>query len=318
MKNDISRLSKDVRDVFLLPTKISEFSQPLIKVSEMVAGVYKQITLAFIDNLESVLRTVSIPFQYTLTQVQSLHYQRLLMVERLDAVRIVSCDSVPKKDEKELDRETSEKANARFREFAQSEGCNIIVKEVLERLLLIKNDSDSLAAARELTRQGVLLIWGAFEVLARDLFIELLNRQPARAEMLLSNPSNRRRFGIEKIDWITLNSYGFDLSRNIGTILSQRADLDDVPTIKDAYKSIFPTASDLATQLSDRRLWILFQKRNLIVHRRGVIDQQYNDKTGETQILGSKLMVAPSEIEDYLSITTSAGYALLVEINNAG
>jgi hypothetical protein len=300
-----------------VPAKISKFSQQLLNISEIVTGAYKQIAFAFIDNLESVLRTVSIPLHYTLTQVQSLHYQRLLMVERIEALRIVPCDSIPKKEKKDLDSETSEKANERFREFAQSEGCNIIAEEALERLLSIMNDSDSLAAARELTRQGVLLIWGAFEVLARDLFVELLNRQPTFAERLLSNPSNRKRFGIDKIDWITLNSYGFDLSRNVGTILSQRADLDDVPTIKDAFNAIFPTASDLAIQLSDHRLWILFQKRNLIVHRRGVVDQQYIEKTGEAQLLGSKLMVTPSEIEDYLSVTTSAGYALLIEVNKA-
>jgi len=315
MKNELLSLSRDARDVFLLPTKKKEYLLPLFEITENLSGTFKQIALAFIDNLESVLSTVSIPFQYTCTQVQNLHFQKLHMVERIKLVNIVSFDPVTEAQEKENDEKALKNAKLCFKEFMESDGGKIVAKEVLERLLLVKNDAESLKAARELTCQGILLIWGAFEVLARDLFIELLNRQPARIEMFLTNPSNRKRFGLDKIDWDTLNDFDFDLSKNVGTIVTNRIDLDDIRTIKDAYSAIFPDAIDLVTRLADHRLWILFQKRNLIVHRRGIFDQQYIDKTGESKTIGSKLIVTPAEVEDYLSATTSAGQALLIEIN---
>jgi hypothetical protein len=312
MKSEMMALSKDAREVFLLPTQDKKYLLPLFEITEKLSGTFKQIALAFIDNLESVLSTVSIPFQYTCTLVQNLHFQKLHMVERIKLAKISFepvVESQAEKDEKAL-----KNAKLCFQEFMESEGGNIVARDVLERLLLIKNDVESLKAARELICQGLLLIWGAFEVLARDLFIELLNRHPVRIEMFLNNPSSRKRFGLDKIDWTTLNNFGFDLSKNVGTIVTERIDLDDILTIKDAYSAIFPSAIDLGKCLSDRRLWILFQKRNLIVHRRGIIDQQYIEKIGESIPIGSKLIVTPAEVEDYLFATTSAGQALLTEI----
>jgi hypothetical protein len=104
----------------------------------------------------------------------------------------------------------------------------------------------------------------------------------------------------------------------VGTLLAQRADLDDVPTIKDAYGALFPEAGALIEKLADRRLWVLFQKRNLIVHRRGIVDQQYKDKTGEEIPLGSQLWVAPIEVESFLSATVITGSELIKQVSNAG
>ncbi len=317
MKDDLPLLAKEVREVFLVPPEFAVLAEPAISMSETLSPAHKAIALAFQDNLHSVLMTLSIPFQYTFSQVQSLHHQRFVLAERIRALKIPS-EPDSEEDKASRDRLAAEKARDSFKQFAQADGREIMPREVLKRLASLRADPEALTAARELTRQGVTLIWGAFEVLARDLFVDLLNRHPTRAEMLLSNPSNRKRFGIDKLDWATLSSYGFDLSHNLGTLLAQRADLDDVPTIKDAYGALFPGADELVAKLSDRQLWMLFQKRNLIVHRRGIVDQQYKDKTGEEIPIGSQLWVAPSEVENFLSATVVSGSELIKQVSNAG
>lgn len=317
MGDDLPQLANDVRQVFLIAPNFSVIAEPLITAAARLSTSYKPIALAFQDNLRSVLRTLSIPFQYTFAQVQSLHHQRFLIAARIRALKDNDEDDTEDGKAKR-ERHASETAHVKFQEFAVGDGRDAMPREVLYRLASIKEDPDSLAAARELTRQGVVLVWGAFEVLARDLFTELLNRHPARVEALLANPSNRKRFGIEKLDWGTLSSFGFDLSKNLGTVLAQRADLDDIPTIKDAYGALFPEVSDLAWKLADRRLWLLFQRRNLIVHRRGMVDQQYNEKTGETLRLGDQLWPTPEDVEAYFEAVTVAGAAMLTEVNNAG
>lgn len=317
MKHDLPQLAKDVRQVFLIAPDFAVIAEPLITATGRLSTDYKPFALAFQDNLRSVLRTLSIPFQYTFAQVQSLHHQRFLMAARIRALKVT--DDVDTEDERaKREREASDTAHATFQEFAAGDGRDAMPSEVLHRLASIKEDPDSLAAARELTRQGVVLVWGAFEVLARDLFTELLNRHPTRVEALVANPSNRKRFGIEKLDWGTLSTFGFDLSKNLGTVLAQRADLDDIPTIKDAYGALFPDVSDLASKLADRRLWLLFQRRNLIVHRRGMVDQKYNEKTGETLRLGDQLWPTPEDVEAYFEAVALAGASMLVEVNNAG
>jgi hypothetical protein len=317
MKDDLPQLAKEVRDVFLVPPEFSVLAEPVVSITEALHPTHKAIALAFLDNLHSVVRTLSIPFQYTYAQVQSLHHQRFVLAERIRAQKLPG-EPDSAEDQASRNRLAAKKAQDGFNQFAETDGRKIMPREVLERLASLKDDPEGLTAARELTRQGVTLVWGAFEVLARDLFVELLNRFPGRAEMLLSNPSNRKRFGIDKLDWATLSSYGFDLSQNVGTLLAQRADLDDVPTIKDAYGALFPEAGALIEKLADRRLWVLFQKRNLIVHRRGIVDQQYKDKTGEEIPLGSQLWVAPIEVESFLSATVITGSELIKQVSNAG
>jgi hypothetical protein len=316
MTEDLYQLSSDVREVFLIPPEFTLIAEPLTALSPTLSAPYKSVALAFQANLHSVLLTLSIPFQYTFAHVQSLHHQRYVMAERIRALKFKT-ESDTEEDEARRERDARQSANGKFKEFADSEGRQLMPREVLERLATIKADPESNAAARELTRQGAVLVWGAFEVLARDLFVEVLNRQPERVETLLSNPSNRKRFGIDKLEFGTLSGFGFDLSKSLGTLLAQRADLDDVVTIKDAYGALFPSA-ELAQTLSDWRLWVLFQRRNVIVHRRGIVDQQYNEKTGETLPLGSQLWPTPTEVESYLEAAVVAGARLLAEVSNAG
>ena len=74
-----------VRQVFLVPPDFSALAASLIEQSERLAEPQKAIALAFLDNLKGVLRTLSLPFQFTYSQVHSLHWQRMLMAERIRA-----------------------------------------------------------------------------------------------------------------------------------------------------------------------------------------------------------------------------------------
>lgn len=314
MSDDLARLAADVRQVFLVPAEFSEVSRPLSSVVEALPESLRSTGLAFEDSLRSVLRTLSIPFQYTVAQVESLHHQRFVMAERIRALPLPGEDETQEERNARAQR-AIETARTKYSQFAAGDGREVIPGEVLSRLAEIKDNTESLAAARELMRQGVVLVWSAFEVLARDLFVEVLNRQPARVETLLASPANRKRFGIEKLDWGTLASFGFDISRNLGTILAERADLDDMRAIKDAYGAMFNTNGEASSSLADPRLWLLFQRRCLIVHRRGIVDQQYLEKTGEALAVGSQLWPAPKDIEAYLEAVLAAGTKLLSTVD---
>jgi hypothetical protein len=67
----------------------------------------------------------------------------------------------------------------------------------------------------------------------------------------------------------------------------------------------------VADALAEKRLWVLCQQRHLIVHRRGVIDARYLEATGEQQAIGSRLSVAPAELESQIESVVAAASALL-------
>jgi hypothetical protein len=299
-----------VRTVFLVPHDFAESAKPLADLAPTLPDGLRQISLAFFDSLHGVIRTLSIPFHYTYSQVHSLHWQRFLMAERIRARGI--------ENEEEREPAAVKIAKERFAEYLQGEGGETVSDDVLARLNALQDEPESLAAARELTRQGIVLVWSAVEVLARDSFVFLLNRRPELAERLLAEQANRKRFSVDRIDWQTLATYGYDLSANLGTFLISKADLTNVPAIRDAYGALFPSATDLGRKLADRRLWDLCQKRNLIVHRRGIVDQQYLANTEDTLSLGADLWISPSEVEDLLEAALHIGTEVITEVANAG
>ena len=301
--------TQQVREVFLIPPDIHASSAHLLARVPTDIGELRTIAAAFADNLQGVVRTLSIPFQYTYSQVHSLHWQRAHI-----AARIRGGGDPDDAQQAEIDRAT---AKAKFDEQLLGEGGKQIADEVIQRLLHLKSEPDSLAAARELTRQGVVLTWSAVEVLARDAFVYLLNSKPHLSDALLAEQFNKKRFSTDRVEWQTLATYGFDLSGKLGTYLISKADLSNVPAIRAAYTALFPAATQLRTHLLDERLWHLSHKRHLIVHQRGVVDKAYIQATGSSLQIGEVLWVSPAEVEAAIEVATALGAELLAQVANA-
>ena len=303
-----SSVTNRVRGIFLIFDRIDDVTRPLVEATGRLQTSRQQIALALLDSLGGVVRTLGIPFQYTYSQVHALHWQRHLMAERIRALAI--------DDESEREGSARTAAKLKFDDFVAAETGKVIADEVLGRLAALANEPEALSAARELARQGIVLAWSAFEVFARDLFVELLNERPALVERLLSHVASRKRFTVDKIDWQTLSTYNFDLSRSLGDLLSQRSDLDDIQTIRDAYSALYPSASVLNQALANEDLWHLFQRRNLIVHRRGIVDRHYIEKTGSSLAIGKHFWAAPDDIERHIESVIAAATALVSEVAN--
>ncbi|MDO9064089.1 MAG: hypothetical protein Q7U25_02630 [Sulfuricella sp.] len=305
--NDVpSNIADVVRTVFLVPHDFAASANPLSELAASLPTGLRTISTSFIENLHGVSRTLSIPFQYTYSQIHGLHWQRVHMAERIRARGIMN--------EEEREPAALASAKEKFDAYMLGEGREKVADDVLDRLLWLKNDPESLAAARELTRQGIVLTLSAIEVLARDAFVYLLNNKPAYAELLLADPANRKRFSAERVEWQTLAAYGYNLSSSLGSYFISKADLKSVPAIRGAYGALFPAADELQKLLGDRRLWNLSHKRNLIVHKRGIVDLQYQDATGDNLAIGDDLWVAPREVEDLLETTLKVGTEVVRQV----
>ena len=131
---------------------------------------------------------------------------------------------------------------------------------------------------------------------------------------LAAHPSTKSRFNLKAIDLSDLAAHQFDLSTSMGTFLLQATDFSDLAVIKDTYSVLFPSDNSLRSALNETILWTLYQRRHLIVHKRGVIDRQYCEKTGETLVIGDPLFVSPKDIGKYLLISRDLGQSFFAAV----
>jgi hypothetical protein len=215
------------------------------------------------------------------------------------------------------DKEALAVARDRMKEFVQtSNGMDVIVSNICGFLLAATEDEQLALAAADLLLQGTSLTWGAFEILARDVFVAYLNTTPDAVKKLVKNPSVRNKFELPKISVEDLADHGFDLSSSMGTLLSRQQDLSDLPTIKTVYSALLPPPNPFAENLNEDDLWVLSQQRHLIVHQRGIIDEQYKRNTKSKDAVGTRLVIRPSELEKHLKLVRETGTALLEVIHS--
>jgi hypothetical protein len=178
--------------------------------------------------------------------------------------------------------------------------------ESLDRLSALLISSEEFAnAADELLRQVLVMSWGAFEVLASDLIAALTTHRPALALPILRSKK-------VQISPDMLECYGFDLSLSMGKILSEAMKMDSLGAIRNIY-AITLSSDKLNIGLADNSLWLIFQRRNLIVHRRGIVDLHYLSKTSDTLAVGEAITIQSGDAEAALETVRDVGLTMIQE-----
>src|ERR1700730_8907578 len=274
---------------------------------------YDVIGQAFQSNVRGLVATVSIPCTLASVATTERHFQRLHLAERIRSRNLEATDD-ESRDDLELRREATAHAKARLSMdafTASSEGHEVLIRDTMSFLEHLLGDDPLARAVDELLRQGLVLCWGAFEVLARDIFIALLNMKPYLVERLLRDQTAKRRFEAAKVSIDTLILHGFDLSNKMGTLLADQQDLSDYYSIKAIYEALYPEDITLRQVLKQDSLRALSQRRNLIVHRGGIIDIVYIKNVPCTQKSGEILKITPDNLEKHLETMISAATVIL-------
>jgi hypothetical protein len=124
----------------------------------------------------------------------------------------------------------------------------------------------------------VIGAWTAFETMATDLWIEVVNRRPAiLGERLASAPdSENPRTGKGKsIPFDELQKHQFDLRAHMGDAMAYKFHFSKFEDLKHAYSTIFDGEDSVLKHLADSALWVVNAVRNLLVHRGGIVDQAF-------------------------------------------
>lgn len=249
---------------------------------------------AFKRNLRAAAVTVTIPHQMAVASVMRRAYEFFMIDEKISGhpkahERAQKRFDKALRSEKNLDRHAEE------------------VKHILEENL--KNEEIRLAAS-ELIRQCTVQLWSALEVFASDMFVSLLNAKPDLALKLIANEKTKRLFQPKGVPFETLFEYQFNLTSSMGNLLSNYQPIDTVPSMKTIFGAILPNPEAISRVLSDRVLWLLFQQRHLIVHRRGIVDSSYLSATGDKASLGKEICISPTTLKKYMKCVIKAGAAI--------
>src|SRR6266478_1124323 len=100
----------------------------------------------------------------------------------------------------------------------------------------------------------------------------------------------------------------------MGEVLKSLGNLDDPETIKAVFQVICPSNEALRTALAESELWRLYQRRNLLVHRAGIVDKHFLNKTGEAFQIGTKVPVVTDDITRYIQLAGRIAKELAVGV----
>jgi len=165
------------------------------------------------------------------------------------------------------------------------------------RMGLFLDHNGTKHGAEELLRQGALLFWNAFEILARDMFAETLNLYPAMVRRVIEAEQTKKLFkssDIRLFDYLTDDC--LDVTDRMGTILDSRNNVDTVYKMKIVYDVLLPGATEVRRLLNTEDLRVLQERRHLIVHRRGIIDADYHARVPADGVVGQRVVIEPSDI----------------------
>ncbi len=301
------------RKRFFFPPQWSDISGHLPDVLSVgISAPFQQFGEAFRRNVLGCMAMMAVPFRMA---VASLHQRRHQAIHTAEAIRarahLRPDGTVPDWAK----AEAAEVANRRIRqEWNDPEQQEGNAKRVLLELGASLADEEMDQAAGELLRQGVVATWGSLEVFVRDYFVALLNSRSEFAVTLTESEKTRRLFDIKSVSFGVLALHGFNVRLQLGNLFAQQHDLDSVPSMKSVFGVLFPENVGLRKALDDRQLWALYQRRNLIAHRRGVVDKQYCEATGDDLPTGSELAINPGEVEGYIRCCCEVVAQLLTEI----
>jgi hypothetical protein len=166
-----------------------------------------------------------------------------------------------------------------------------------------------------LMHQACLLIWGAFEIYCKEVFILSLNERPQLFQNIQKDPELKDYFSVSQGAWPSLlDSCGYDLNGKLGIIVAGNKEFSSPHLLRNLFVKLYvglPGHPELLKYFQSNDLWQLGQRRNLIAHRCGVVDAEYIKKANDLhQELGSLLQLKGRDVAAGMAIVAQCAIAI--------
>jgi hypothetical protein len=271
-------------------------------------GAWQDLAAAFRRSVFSVVQNSELPFRLLADAAARLRLQRLWFLEQ---------ERLGKKSS-ELTKADFEAITTRARtQFAGAVGSTPEMRATamwaLAELGSNQADSEYNYARDDVLRQCFVMTWNSLEILARDGFESLIRRDPRCLVRLCKTEFARKRIGNANCRQIIAGE-----PRDPEWVVD-RLNFSNLATIRQSYcESLEKATNDELARLldpSNRSIDLIYERRHLIVHRRGVVDDKYVEKTGDALAIGSELVISGDDLGRTLAVIIDTGLAILHALN---
>ncbi len=286
-----------------------DFFKPFLVLDDLSPTPLAGINQVFRGNLQSAFAVGSIPYLLVHTGQVDQRYAAIFAGERIRQLK----DDRPDEERERLARA---KTNKRIEEeLAQTTLIDLLARQTLSVLDYHLNHAEFDVAAAELLSQLIVMSWGAFETLVNDTIRGLLNHHPHLVlNVVKSQKSRDNVFGRDALVE-ALASSNFDLSSSMGDVFCDWVRLDSFERIRE-ITSIVLQDNELDTSLKSSKLWKASQDRNLIAHRRGIVDGKYARVAAPELAVGSRFSPNTDYVEAVISEVRDIGILLACSANS--
>ena len=287
-------------------TLISSLSADVASLSHHVGGVgLNSPGIAFVENVTSTIHTVSLLYNTLFGNVLMEKYGEHRKERQGEA-------------EANLGRSLTEEEKILVEPSALSDLGNPKQMEAakiwtLHRVNVIWHRNIIAMSGPQVLRQGVVLLWGAFEVLGTDLMLAAADAQPTLLARVIASNELRQTCKIGVADWNDVTLWPQN---------REKIKLNSMGSISTAYRALLPgvgttlpSGLPIFAWFADPQLTILGQRRHLIVHRAAVKDAEYLTKSGDSGNVGDKLVVTPNDFRNYAETVIRIGTQMLQAID---
>ena len=235
----------------------------------------KRIAQAFSSNAENILGLFALPIA-TLSVGGAVHDSHT----QLDFIRaMTNCRADATKYGKDPD--TTSRVDAELKRLWEIETKNKVEEDIERRLRRVLDFPFMANTLRMVKSSGISAAWTTFETVCYDSWVYFVNSNPKRVGNHVIEHIGKKRAhgkpvrGGDIISTTVLRKYGFDLSRSLGNILCGQFDFTKLSGIRTAFAAAFPSLPAIKPVLQERDLALLQAYRHCIVHRAGIMDEQF-------------------------------------------
>lgn len=264
----------------------------------------RNVAAAFIANVTQVVEAARAPIEIAFwsraqqTAIDEAHLEVWgdLVSRKMDDARMPEFDQALAR----LRQKFQDEVEANPNEFGKGMFLAMGQLEVYQ-----KNNAGIRAGLGAVLRGMVTGTWTAFEVLASDLWESALNAHPAGLAELKgkrpdSMPTPKKPFSalgpdgdskdsskLVKLNY--LQAHGYDLSHLMGIVLREKFNFQILDGIRNAYIQAFDEShASVREAILHPSLTVLAAVRNVLVHRAGIVDQEFMNEYGRCAQLKSE------------------------------
>lgn len=291
----------------------------LRQLDECVANIKSPelapVAKVFDQNITAAIRLLSVPHNF----VSTGRYYALLD----DAIQRSVAQQPQIRTEAEqsiIAQRTADEFKKRYEQQPLQERMDI-VSDYLQSLLN-NESSESAATVRTLLLTTITMTWTAFECVVTDVWVAALNTQQGLGQAAfkdLDPDENPGKPNSRTIPLELLKKYQFNLSNVLGTTLRSSFDFTRIEGIQRAYRAAFGKThiKTLDATFQDKQLKDLHALRNLIVHRAGVVDEEFLKRTTlPNNTIGDEVYIQRSLVDIMVEAAIKNGVELLTFVDD--